>query len=168
MVEILTKRLKIREATTSDIGDVMAMERDPAYSDFIWSGSFEEHKKEIENPDCLFLIFEDGTEGTFEGFALNFFDRKSNVFELRRIAVRQRGKGYGQETMEAIFDYAFGQTETNRIWLDVYPHNKAGIVLYEKLGMTKDGILRESYKAKDGYRDQIIYSILKREWNVDR
>lgn len=166
MLEIYTERLKIREARISDIDDVMAMERNPAYSDFIWSGSYEEHRDEIESSDCLFLIFEERKTGSFEGFALNFMDRKSNVWELRRIAVRQRGKGYGQETMEAIFDYGFSKTQTNRIWLDVYPHNKAGIDLYEKLGMNKDGILRESYKGKDGYRDQIIYSILRREWKV--
>lgn len=66
--------------------------------------------------------------------------------------------------MEALFKEAFENLEVNRFWLDVYPVNIIGINLYENLGMHKDGILRENYKAERGYLDQIIYSMLKKEY----
>lgn len=163
-MKIVTDRLILEEAKISDIEDIMAMERNPQYSPYIWSGSYEEHLAEIENPNCLLIAFRNRETGAFEGFSLNYIDGKSHVFELRRIAVVQRGKGYGREAIEAIFDYAFEEENINRLWLDVYPHNKAGIGLYESLGMKIDGVLRQSYKSGDEYWDQIIYSILRDEW----
>lgn len=92
---------------------------------------------------------------------LNF---QSEVFELRRIAIIEKAKGYGKESMEALFKYAFEGLKMNRLWLDVYPDNIIGIKLYESLGMHKDGVLRQNYKAERGYLDQIIYSMLKEEY----
>ena len=66
--------------------------------------------------------------------------------------------------MEGLVMYAFEETETNRLWLDVYPDNISGINLYESLGMHKDGVLRQNYKAERGYLDQIIYSMLRSEY----
>ena len=66
--------------------------------------------------------------------------------------------------MEGLVKYAFEETETNRLWLDVYPDNISGINLYESLGMRKDGVLRQNYKAERGYLDQIIYSMLRSEY----
>lgn len=36
--------------------------------------------------------------------------------------------------------------------------------IYESLGMHKDGVLRQNYKAERGYLDQIIYSMLRSEY----
>ena len=83
---------------------------------------------------------------------------------MRRIAIIEKGKGYGKESMMALFKYAFEDLKMNRIWLDVYPDNVIGIKLYESLGMHKDGVLRQNYKAERGYLDQIIYSMLKKEY----
>ena len=68
--------------------------------------------------------------------------------------------------MEALLKFAFEETETNRFWLDVYPDNLIGIKLYESLGMHRDGVLRQNYKAERGYLDQIIYSMLRREYEA--
>ena len=66
--------------------------------------------------------------------------------------------------MTALFKYAFEEMNINRFWLDVYPDNTIGIKLYEGLGMHRDGVLRQNYKSKRGYLDQIIYSMLKTEY----
>jgi RimJ/RimL family protein N-acetyltransferase len=87
------------------------------------------------------------------------------VFELRRIAITEKGLGFGREAMEAIMAFAFRELGTNRFWLDVYPDNLIGIRLYESLGMHLDGVLRQNYKSSRGYLDQIIYSMLKTEYN---
>ena len=44
---------------------------------YIWSGSYEEHLAEIENPNCLLIAFRNRETGVFEGFSLNYID--SNV-----------------------------------------------------------------------------------------
>nr|MBK5234863.1 GNAT family N-acetyltransferase [Clostridium sp.] len=91
-------------------------------------------------------------------------DFKSEIFELRRIAISHKGLGYGKESMIALLKYAFEERNVNRFWLDVYPDNVIGIKLYKGLGMHRDGVLRENYKSERGYLDQIIYSMLKREY----
>lgn len=98
------------------------------------------------------------------GYALVRLDKKSEIFELRRIAITEKGKGYGREAMEALLKEAFENMNINRFWLDVYPDNVIGIKLYEGMGMHRDGVLRQNYKAERGYLDQIIYSMLKEEY----
>ena len=110
------------------------------------------------------MIFKEKKAGDIVGYALVRLDFKSNIFELRRIAIDVKGIGYGRESMNALLAYAFEETDTNRFWLDVYPDNTIGIALYESLGMHKDGVLRQNYKAERGYLDQIIYSTLRSEY----
>lgn len=64
----------------------------------------------------------------------------------------------------ALIKLAFEKLDINRFWLDVYPDNIYGIQLYESLGMHRDGVLRQNYKAERGYLDQIIYSMLRNEY----
>lgn len=174
-----SKRLIIEEAKKSEIGMIIDIESHPKNKDFLWIGTEKEHIDEIKDHKHLLLIFRDGITETnwdpkedgytevfkdVKGYALIRLDFKSNIFEVRRIAITEKRKGYGREAMEALIKYAFEETDTNRFWLDVYPDNDIGIKLYESLGMHRDGVLRQNYKAERGYLDQIIYSILRDEY----
>ena len=135
---IRTNRLEIYESADQDVDIIIEIESHPENRDFLWIGTPEEHRDEIRDPNHLLLLFRDNDTET--------------------------GKGYGRESMEGLIKYAFEETETNRLWLDVYPDNPVGIRLYESLGMHKDGVLRQNYKAERGYLDQIIYSMLRSEY----
>ena len=161
---IETERLLIQEVIPDEIEDIIALEDDPENRDFLWVGTYEEHLDEIADPAHLLLIFREKSDYRIVGYALVRLNTKSEVFELRRIAINEKGCGYGRESMEALFRLAFESMNINRFWLDVYPDNPDGIHLYEKLGMHRDGILRQNYKAERGYLDQIIYSMLKTEY----
>lgn len=147
-----------------DIDTIMGIENHVANRDFIWQGSYEEHKSEIEHPDALLLLFKTKSDQQLVGYTLIHLDRLSDKFELRRIAITEKGNGYGFEVMNGIIKYAFEKTNTNRFWLDVYPDNHVGINLYEKLGLHKDGVLRANYKSERGYLDMIVYSLLRSEY----
>lgn len=161
---IETKRLNIVEATEADIGTIMEYERHTDNKNFIWSGTYEEHLSEIEDRHYLLLVFRQKSDNAAVGFALAKLDSKSDVFELRRIAISEKGLGYGKEVMIALLRYAFEERSINRFWLDVYPDNERGIRLYEGVGMHREGVLRQNYKSDRGYLDQIIYSMLKHEY----
>ncbi|MHC1723501.1 MAG: GNAT family N-acetyltransferase [Aminipila sp.] len=161
---IKTSRLNIVEAKETDIDTIIKIESHRDNRDFLWIGTFEEHKAEIKDPNHLLLVFKTRKEEKIIGYALIRLNFKSEIFELRRIAITEKGIGYGKETMLALFDYAFNDLKINRFWLDVYPDNYIGIKLYESLGMHRDGVLRQNYKAERGYLDQIIYSMLKSEY----
>lgn len=164
MVVMRTERLDIFEASDADIEMIIQIESDRDNRNFLWIGTPEEHMSEIRDPDHMLLLFRNKETSDVKGYALIRLDFKSNIFEIRRIAITDKGKGYGRESMCELIRYAFEETDTNRLWLDVYPDNKVGIHLYESLGMHRDGVLRQNYKADRGYLDQIIYSILRSEY----
>lgn len=161
---IETNRLFIVDATQADIETIINLENHKDSRNFIWLGTYEEHKAEIEDKNHLLFVFKQKEDNLIIGFALIRLDFKSEIFELRRIAISHKGIGYGKETMIALLKYAFEEINTNRFWLDVYPDNAIGIKLYEGLGMHRDGVLRQNYKSERGYLDQIIYSMLKNEY----
>jgi RimJ/RimL family protein N-acetyltransferase len=161
---IETDSLYITDAQETDIAAIMELEKHKDNRNFIWQGTYEEHKKEIESDDYILQVFNKKENGETIGFALIFLDKKSERFELRRIAVSEKGKGYGREALTALIKFAFEELQMNRFWLDVYPDNKVGIKLYEGIGMHKDGVLRQNYKSERGYLDMIVYSILKDEY----
>jgi len=161
---IETKRLYITNAAESDIETIIELESHKDNRNFIWIGTYEEHKAEIEDKNYLLFVFRGKEDNVIVGFALIKLDFKSEIFELRRIAISHKGMGYGKEVMVALLKYAFEEVNINRFWLDVYPDNVIGIKLYEGLGMHRDGVLRKNYKSERGYLDQIIYSRLKSEY----
>lgn len=159
-----TKRLEIIEATDDYIDKIIEMESHPDNKDFIWMGTFEEHQSEIRDKSHILWIFRTKEDARIVGYALARLDRESDIFELRRIVITNKGLGYGKESISAIIKYAFEEFKANRFWLDTYPDNSVGISLYEKIGLKKEGTLRHNYKSSRGYEDQIIYSMLKDEY----
>jgi len=159
-----TANLKLVEAREEDIKDIMEMEEHPDNRNFIWQGTYEQHLNEIMDKDYLLLIFKRKEDNQTIGFALNYLDYKSEKFELRRIAVTVKGRGYGREALDALIKYTFEDLNFNKFWLDVYPDNVVGIRLYEGVGLHRDGVLRQNYKSERGFLDQIVYSMLKSEY----
>ncbi len=120
-LHVKTERLLIREAEEQDIETVIQLKSHPENRDYLWIGTYEEHLAEISNPCHLLLMFEEKETGRIIGYALIRLDFKSDVFELRRIAISDKGRGFGKESMKALIAWAFEEIGTNRFWLDVYP-----------------------------------------------
>lgn len=161
---IYTERLYIMNAIEADIETITKMENHKDNRDFVWKGTYEEHRTEIEDKNYLVFVIRRKKDDLAVGYSLIKLDFKSEIFELRRIIISYKGVGYGKEVMNALLKYAFEEMNMNRFWLDVYPDNIIGINLYESLGMHRDGILRENYKSERGYLDQIVYSMLRCEY----
>ncbi|WP_371364966.1 hypothetical protein SRRS_54450 [Sporomusa rhizae] len=161
---IETDRLYIMDATEADIESIIELENHKDNKKFIWTGTYEEHKAEIADKNHLLFVVRRKEDSLIIGYALIRLDFKSDIFELRRIVIAHKRMGYGKEVLSALIKYAFEERNTNRFWLDVYPDNVVGIKLYEGLGLHRDGVLRQNYKADRGYLDQIIYSMLKSEY----
>jgi RimJ/RimL family protein N-acetyltransferase len=78
------------------------------------------------------------------------------------------GRGYGSDAMRVIVDYAFRELGLHRIQLGVAPFNPAGIRAYEKAGFVAEGRLRESVLHDGRWYDEVLMSILDREWAAIR
>jgi diamine N-acetyltransferase len=74
-------------------------------------------------------------------------------------------KGYGTEVMRLLLRFGFGTLNLNRIFLRVDEANKGGIRAYEKAGYVHEGRLRQAVYRDGQYRDLLIMSVLRSEWN---
>ena len=78
------------------------------------------------------------------------------------------GRGYGTDAMRVIVDYGFREMGLHRIQLDVAPFNPAAIRAYEKAGFVEEGRHRESVWHDGRWYDEVLMSILDREWSALR
>lgn len=74
------------------------------------------------------------------------------------------GRGYATETAEAFLSYGFDQLSLHRIFAMCDPANVASAYVLEKIGMQREGHLREHKLAKGSWRDSLLYAILADGW----
>ena len=78
------------------------------------------------------------------------------------------GYGYCTEAAHAIVDYGFNQLGLNRIHATHFSRNPASGRVMEKLGMVREGLLRQHVKKWGQYEDIVEYGLLKHDSRVDK
>jgi ribosomal-protein-alanine N-acetyltransferase len=73
-------------------------------------------------------------------------------------------QGYTTEAARAIVDFGFRELRLHRIWADCDPANVGSWRVLEKIGMHREGHLRENAWIKGEWVDSLIYAILDHEW----
>ncbi len=68
-----------------------------------------------------------------------------------------RGRGVGSALMAAAMKWA-RQVGVEKVTLEVFPSNEAGIALYRKFGFAEEGRLHRQSKKSYGYDDEVIMS----------
>ena len=66
--------------------------------------------------------------------------------------------------MKIIIKWAFENTETHRIWLDVKDINRRARNVYESVGFICEGTLRDSFFNGNGFESLIVMSVLRHEY----
>ncbi|MGE7916079.1 GNAT family N-acetyltransferase [Lysinibacillus xylanilyticus] len=74
------------------------------------------------------------------------------------------GMGYATEVSKLLIEFGFETLNLHRIFATCDPRNVGSSKVLEKIGMTKEGRIREDLLLKDGWRDSLLYSILEQEW----
>lgn len=75
--------------------------------------------------------------------------------------------GYATESANAIIYFGFQKLNLHRIFATCCPDNIRSAKVMEKIGMKKEGHLREHKLQKGKWRDSFIYSILDYECDVE-
>lgn len=97
---------------------------------------------------------------------LNNIDYKNKKAELYILIgeKKERGKGYSKEGLQLLLAYGFHILNLNKIYLYVFEDNIRAQNLYKTLNFKKEGLLREEYLKKNKYKNLLIMSILKKEF----
>jgi [ribosomal protein S5]-alanine N-acetyltransferase len=74
------------------------------------------------------------------------------------------GRGFTTEAARVMTDFGFRTLGLHRIWADCDPENVASWRVLEKIGMRREGHLRENAWIKGEWTDSLIYAMLDREW----
>ena len=72
--------------------------------------------------------------------------------------------GYGTEAMRLLLEYAFNYKNLRRLEAVVLEDNIGSRKMHEKLGYKKEGILRQSVYKNGQYKNQILFALLKTEY----
>ena len=145
----------------------MAIERSPDYERYVARSEEEEHRAMLSSPSHAYRVGV-GQSGEIEAFAVvrGLCDPHLNLY-LKRIAVARPGLGVGTAFLGLVLDEAFGPLGAERFHLDCFADNFRAQRSYEKLGFTRDGVMRKAYRVADGTRaDLVMMAILKSEWET--
>ena len=74
------------------------------------------------------------------------------------------GRGLMHEALSALLDRAFGAMALRRIEAEVDVANAASARLLQRLGFTREGLLRQRWLTKGMARDFEIFGLLRDEW----
>lgn len=78
------------------------------------------------------------------------------------------GKGLVTRAARVIIDWAVEERGVHRVEWVVSAENAASIAVARRLGMTKDGVLRESYRYRGKRLDMEVWSVLAPEWRAGK
>jgi RimJ/RimL family protein N-acetyltransferase len=74
-------------------------------------------------------------------------------------------KGYGTETARALIEYGFARLALHKVSAFCDSDNIGSNRVLQKSGMKLEGRLRENFVRRGKWTDEMLYSILEREWN---
>ena len=173
---LATPRLVLREIAERDVDAVFELESDPVAMRY-WSRPPMRERAEAEASVTRSLTFFPTRAGIKWVLARREDDRMlghASVFDFVEPSDRAEigyglaraawGHGYMHEALVAIVGYAFGTLGLRRLEADADPRNEASCRALERLGFTREGLLRERWVVAGEISDTAFYGLLAREW----
>lgn len=79
-----------------------------------------------------------------------------------------QGKGIITSACRAMLEIGFTIFNVHRIEIRAAAENQRSRAVAKRLGFHEDGIRRKAQKLSDGFFDEVIYSMLREEWEATR
>lgn len=184
-----TDRLLLREFEEDDWPAVLAYQTNPHYLRYSpWMQRTEADAREFvgtfiawskEHPRTKFqfaivLQAEERLIGTCGIRVARTVERHSDRFSGGEADIGYEldsqfwGHGYATEAVRALLAFGFEQLGLHRIWAHCLAENTTSIRLLERIGMRREGLLRENQWQQGRWHDTLIYAILAHEWEDKR
>ena len=105
-------------------------------------------------------------EGKMVGVAIiSSIDMKNRTANMNiKLLQSARGKGVATRVVVLMIKYCFEELNLHCLTANVIERNSSSRKLFEKLGFSQDGILRDRVYKNGGYHNVIAYSLLKDEF----
>lgn len=170
-----TERLLLREFTGDDWPAVLAYQRDPRYLRFYeWT---ERSEADVRAFVQQFIDQQAESPRIEIQLAIILGGEVVGIVGLRRASAGARvadtgfelapqcwGRGYATEAARALLGYGFAELGLHRVTAHCVAENTASARVLERLGMRREGRLREHEFFEGRWWDTLLYGILEREW----
>jgi ribosomal-protein-serine acetyltransferase len=80
------------------------------------------------------------------------------------IGSAHEGRGHITRAVRALIDIGFRELGLHRIWIRAGVENTRSRAIPERLGFTREGILRGDGRGSGGFYDLVVYGLLEDEW----
>lgn len=171
---IETQRLVLRPFRLGDVDDVLAYAGDPEWARFLRDLPQPYGRPEVEEAVARQVVMDRVREpnwaivldGRVIGGVVLFIDFEHRSGELGySVARRHWNRGLGTEAARSVLDAAFAtHPELLRVWARTDPDNGASQRVLEKVGMLKEGVLRQGRVYGGEAFDEVYFSVLRSEW----
>jgi RimJ/RimL family protein N-acetyltransferase len=123
--------------------------------------------KRAADGGSLHGIWQDGT--LVGGLLFRVWDTPSGVCEAGCwLEPAAAGRGLVTRGMRLLLDWAFGERGMHRVEWHVAPGNQPSINVARRLGMTREGVLRENHPHHGVRTSTEIWAVLAPEWATTR
>ena len=170
---IRTSRLEIKPLAEESLEAARILHNDPetlrwlsdtreiSQSDQVnWFKELQTSKSSIRL--AVRLLKSNDLVGVFRIDQLDLLNKSANVG--LDISLPHRRLGYAKETYLGMLEYFFRELKLNRLALITLATNIAAIKLYEELGFSREGILRQAFIRDSLFVDAYQYALLKSEF----
>jgi RimJ/RimL family protein N-acetyltransferase len=123
----------------------------------------------LGGPDNMLAVAVDGQlSGRVEWLERRWGRRDTSLcWEIAvGILPEHRGRGVGTWAQRALVDYLFTHTRVERVQATTDPENLAELRCLEKVGFTREGVVRRAQWRGARWHDQVLFSILRDEWTA--
>jgi RimJ/RimL family protein N-acetyltransferase len=172
---IVTERLTLRRYTSDDTQDVLELVSHPSVAgatpeiEATKSGVLKYIDKQnsyqpFEQDKCFDLAIERRADGKVIGL-LSLVNKQHHQGEIGyALGVEYRGQGFATEATRALMSYGFATLDLHRIQANTDSGNPDSWKVMERLGMRREGCLKEATHRDGNWLDVLNYAILVDEW----
>ena len=113
-----------------------------------------------------FVIIKKDTKEIIGDSGIYFCDNDNKQVELGcTLDKHYQKKGYAAEALVKLINYIFHEMNKHRITASIDPDNINSIRLFERIGFRKEAHFIKSLFINGKWSDNLIYALLKEEWN---
>ncbi|MBH8573026.1 GNAT family N-acetyltransferase [Nostocaceae cyanobacterium CENA369] len=174
---VVTKQLIIRRMAQTDLLDFLAYQTHPEVLRYMPVEPLTQERA----IDFLArqAVVEIGDEGGYIVFAvhhiadakiigevgINLLPKAQSKGEIGwSLHPNYQGRGYATQAAQVLLNYGFAQRNLHRITSICDTRNTASYMLMERLGMRREGHLKQSQLIKGLWQNEYIYALLREEW----
>lgn len=118
-----------------------------------------------ERDNYTLAVIERKTNDLVGAVALTIDSQRHRRAELGYLLRRDRwGQGLASEASRLVVDFGFEDLGVHRVWAVCDPRNAASVGVLRKLGMQREGLLRDDLLIAGEWRDSELYAVLAGDW----